>query len=72
VRASRHASSTRATRPSVAKDADIAALERHLADMLGVSVRITHSAGHRGQLTLDYGSLEQLDMLCQRLSGEQI
>jgi ParB family chromosome partitioning protein len=53
-------------------DADIAALEGHLADLIGVKVKITHQEGNRGQLTLDYSSLEQLDMLCQRLSGEQI
>ncbi len=53
-------------------DADIAALETHLADLLGVKVRIAHSPDHKGIVTLDYSSLEQLDMLCQRLSGEQI
>lgn len=52
-------------------DADIAALERHLSDLLGVAVRIAHMTNHRGSLTLDYSSLEQLDMLCQRLTGEQ-
>ena len=53
-------------------DADIAALEGHLADMIGLKVKIAHQDGNRGSLTLEYGSLEQLDMLCQRLSGEQI
>jgi ParB family chromosome partitioning protein len=53
-------------------DADISALEGHLADMIGVKVKIAHQDGNRGLLTLEYGSLEQLDMLCQRLSGEQI
>lgn len=57
---------------SAMPDADIAALETHLADMLGVKVRIAHDADHKGSVTLDYTSLEQLDMLCQRLSGEQI
>lgn len=56
---------------AAAPDADIAALERHLSDLLGVAVRIAHQADHRGSLTLDYSSLEQLDMLCQRLTGEQ-
>ncbi len=52
-------------------DADIAALERQLADMLGVKVTISH-AGLAGNITLTYSTLEQLDMVCQRLSGERI
>ena len=52
-------------------DADIAALERQLADLLGVSVRVSHGA-RGGTLTLGYSTLDQLDMLCQRLSGEPI
>lgn len=59
-------------RGAAAPDADIAALETHLSDLLGVRVRITHDIDHKGTLSLDYSSLEQLDMLCQRLSGEQI
>lgn len=54
------------------RDADIVALESHLADMLGVRVHIVHGPGTAGKLTLDYSSLEQLDMLCQRLSGERL
>lgn len=57
---------------SAMPDADIAALETHLADLIGVKVRIVHGSDHKGTVTLDYSSLEQLDMLCQRLSGEQI
>ena len=55
------------------KDADIAALEQHLADILGLKVDIAHQAGQGGGfLTLRYSTLDQLDMLCQRLSGERI
>jgi ParB family chromosome partitioning protein len=54
-----------------APNADIAALERQLGDMLGLAVRITHS-GEGGAVTLSYSSLDQLDMICQRLSGERI
>lgn len=55
------------------KDADIAALEQHLADILGLKVDIAHHAGQGGGLlTLRYSTLDQLDMLCQRLSGERI
>ena len=52
--------------------ADIAALEAQLADLLGLKVRISFSAEGSGTLTLDYSTLDQLDMLCQRLSGERI
>ena len=54
-----------------APDSDIAALERQLADLLGVSVRVNHGP-QGGTLTLAYGTLDQLDMLCQRLTGEAI
>jgi ParB family transcriptional regulator, chromosome partitioning protein len=52
-------------------DADLAALERQLADMLGLKVKVAHSGGG-GTVTLNYTSLDQLDMICQRLSGEPI
>ncbi len=54
----------------VAPDHDIVALERQLADLLGISVKIQHGA-RGGALTLGYSTLEQLDMICQRLSGER-
>ena len=50
--------------------ADIAALERQLGDLLGLKVAIKHGA-KGGQVTLAYSSLDQLDMICQRLSGEK-
>ena len=51
-----------------AKDADTAALERDLMEMLGCKVRITpHGKG--GELAIEYGSLEQLDDILSRLSG---
>jgi ParB family chromosome partitioning protein len=52
-------------------DADLAALERQLGDILGLKVQVTHK-GQGGAVTLHYSSLEQLDMVCQRLSGEPI
>jgi ParB family chromosome partitioning protein len=52
-------------------DADLAALERQLSDILGVRVTVTHK-GQGGAVTLHYSSLDQLDMICQRLSGEPI
>jgi ParB family chromosome partitioning protein len=52
-------------------DADIAALQRQLSDMTGLKVQIAHSVTG-GSVTLAYSSLDQLDMICQRLSGEPI
>ena len=52
-------------------DADLEALERQLSDMIGLKVRVAHS-GDGGTVTLHYSSLDQLDMVCQRLSGEPI
>lgn len=58
---------------SAGKDPDIAALEQHLSDILGLKVGIAHDGGAAGGiLTLRYSTLDQLDMLCQRLSGERI
>ena len=50
-----------------AKDADTLALERDLANALGLSVEIRFS-GSRGSLVLYYTSLEQLDDILHRLS----
>ena len=54
-----------------AVDADLAALERQLGDIVGLKVTVTHK-GQGGHVTLHYSSLDQLDMICQRLSGEPI
>ena len=54
-----------------AVDADLAALERQLGDMLGLKVQVVHK-GQGGTVALHYSSLDQLDMICQRLSGEPI
>jgi len=51
--------------------ADIEALERQLGDMLGLKVKIAHRPDG-GTVALSYSSLDQLDMICQRLSGERI
>ena len=60
--------SARNTRPV---DADLEALERQLSDMLGLKVQVKHG-GKGGTVNLSYSSLDQLDMICQRLSGEPI
>ncbi len=46
--------------------ADIVALEQDLSDALGMAVSLADRGG-KGELTLRYGSLEQLDELCRRL-----
>ncbi|HEX8124327.1 MAG TPA: ParB/RepB/Spo0J family partition protein [Allosphingosinicella sp.] len=51
--------------------ADIEALERQLGDMLGLKVKIAHKPDG-GTVALGYSTLDQLDMICQRLSGEKI
>lgn len=53
------------------RNADIAALERQLTDVIGLGVRITYGA-KGGTLTVGYSTLDQLDMLCQRLTGEPL
>lgn len=53
------------------RDADLAALEHQLGDLLGLTVRIAHGP-KGGTLTLNYATLDQLDMICQRLSGESL
>jgi ParB family transcriptional regulator, chromosome partitioning protein len=52
-------------------DPDLLALERQLGDILGLKVQVTHK-GQGGTVALHYSSLDQLDMICQRLSGEPI
>jgi ParB family chromosome partitioning protein len=52
-------------------DPDLAALERQLGDILGLTVKVAHK-GVGGAVTLHYSTLDQLDMICQRLTGEPI
>ena len=51
------------------KDADTRALERDLAEAVGLEVSINHSAGGKGQVTVSYLDLDQLDDVCRRLMG---
>lgn len=53
--------------------ADIAAVERHLEDLLGLKVRILPEGDqNKGTVSIGYANLDQLDLICQRLSGEVI
>ena len=60
--------STRRPRAS-GKDADTLALEGDLSATLGMPVRIDNKPGGTGVLTVSYGSLEDLDRLCNRLTA---
>jgi len=50
------------------RDADTLALERRLADALGLSVALNHSE-RGGRVEIRYKTLEQLDDICLRLTG---
>lgn len=52
-------------------DSDTALLERHLGDVLGLDVLIKQ-AGEAGSVTVSFASFDQLDMICQRLTGGAI
>jgi ParB family chromosome partitioning protein len=62
--------------PSVATqsdNADIEAVQTHLEEFLGLPVRIRADADPRsGQVTIRYKTLDQLDLVCQRLTGGEI
>ncbi|MFZ1744247.1 MAG: ParB/RepB/Spo0J family partition protein [Pontixanthobacter sp.] len=65
----------RQARPSrdPTKDADIAAVQAHLEEFLGLSVKIkTDSDPRSGAVTINYRTLDQLDLICQRLTGGDI
>jgi ParB family transcriptional regulator, chromosome partitioning protein len=50
--------------------ADIVAVQSHLEEFLGLSVRINTDADPRsGAVTIRYRTLDQLDLICQRLTG---
>jgi ParB family chromosome partitioning protein len=61
----------KAPRQKPDRDADIEALERQLSELLGVPVAVRHS-GDSGTVSLTYSTLDQLDMICQRLTGGSI
>ncbi|HEX7711635.1 MAG TPA: ParB/RepB/Spo0J family partition protein [Sphingomonadaceae bacterium] len=51
-------------------NADIAAVQNHLEEFLGLPVRINTDADPRsGAVTIRYRTLDQLDLICQRLTG---
>ncbi|MDE2562935.1 MAG: ParB/RepB/Spo0J family partition protein [Sphingomonadales bacterium] len=58
---------------NAADSADIAAVQAHLEEFLGLRVRIDADADPRsGSVTIRYKTLDQLDLICQRLTGGDI
>jgi ParB family chromosome partitioning protein len=57
----------KAQRKAPVRNADIAALEKELSDMLGLKVELKHQESGRGELRIVYGNLEQLDAVCAKL-----
>lgn len=52
------------------ENADIIAVQQHLEEFLGLGVKIKPEADPRkGTITIRYTTLDQLDLLCQRLTG---
>ena len=56
----------RPARVQIQRDADTRALERSLAEVLGLEVEV-RDAGGGGEVRIRYATLEQLDDLCRRL-----
>lgn len=58
---------------SDAENADIAAVQIHLEEFLGLPVKINTDADPKsGTVTIKYSTLDQLDLVCQRLTGGAI
>ena len=51
------------------KDRDLQALEEELAEILGTAVTIKSARNGRGKLTIDYASLDQLDIVLKKSRG---
>ena len=57
------------SRKASAADADTAMLQADLAAALGMPVTIQHKGDGSGEITVGYRDLDQLDSLCERLTG---
>jgi len=67
AQAKKPATRTGAQRPE--PDADVRALEKTLAEVLGLGVALRHRGAEGGELRIIYRTLEQLDEVCRRLRG---
>lgn len=67
---SRVGSASGQSAPQSGENADILAVQQHLEEFLGLNVRIKPEADPRkGVITIRYTTLDQLDLVCQRLTG---
>lgn len=58
------------TQPVPSGNADIEAVQTHLEEFLGLKVRIKADSDPRsGEVMIRYKTLDQLDLVCQRLTG---
>jgi ParB family transcriptional regulator, chromosome partitioning protein len=63
----------RAREAGPAENADILAVQNHLEEFLGLSVRIVADTDPAsGTVSIRYRTLDQLDLVCQRLTGGNI
>lgn len=63
----------RTARDGGAANADITAVQNHLEEFLGLPVKIDSNADMAsGTVTIRYTTLDQLDLICQRLTGGAI
>lgn len=61
------------TRHDPTTNADIEAVQNHLEEFLGMTVRIKTDVDPRsGAVTIRYRTLDQLDLICQKLTGAEI
>jgi len=68
-----HATVRRARETASGGDADILAVQNHLEEFLGLSIKITaDSDPASGTVAIRYRTLDQLDLICQRLTGGNI
>jgi ParB family transcriptional regulator, chromosome partitioning protein len=66
----RDANPVRKAKAKAEKDADTKALERSVAEALGLKVEISHRGDAGGLLTITYKTLEQLEEVCRRLQRD--
>lgn len=58
-------------RAKFSRDPNVAELELQLADVLGMTVQIVSGDGAgKGRMTVDFSTLDQLDLLCSLLNGQ--
>src|SRR5690606_26437312 len=61
------AARTKSAASKSVRNADIAALEKELADRLGLKVTLLHEESGKGELRIAYRSLEQFDVVLNKL-----